>query len=216
MYDTLIADSRRFIAALARNNTRDWFAANRAAYDTKMKAPAEALLAELAPRLSDLTGHRVGQKLFRIHRDVRFSRDKRPYKEHLHVMWPIEAGARQDPVFFFGIGQDYVTAGAGVMAMDKSVLADWRKLADGDADWLRAPIVAAQAKGYALRDPELKRVPPPYGQDHPAGDLLRMKALVMTGELGADAALPRDLLAAFEDLWPMADRFLSVAEAPAL
>lgn len=216
MSKTLISDARGFLARLAAHNSRDWFQAHKAEYEAGLRDPAQALLADLAPKLADLTGHPVGTKLFRINRDVRFSKDKTPYNTHLHMMWPVQAGARQDPALFFGIGLDYVTVGAGLMGFDKAVLEDWRKLADGDAGFLRGPLSAAQAKGYTLRDPELKRVPKPYAPDHPAGDLLRHKSIVVTGELGDSAALPGDLMAGFADLWPVADMLLGVAEAPAL
>ena len=111
----LITDARAFLTRLNRNNTRDWWQAHKAEYDTGLRDPALALLDKMAPQLARLAGHDITTKLFRPHRDVRFSKDKTPYQTHLHMMWQIESEARQNPVFFFGIGLDYVTAGAGIM-----------------------------------------------------------------------------------------------------
>ena len=66
---------------------------------TELRDPAKALLEELSPRLASLTGFRVTSKLFRPHRDVRFSKDKTPYTTHLHMMWTVQSGSRQDSAF---------------------------------------------------------------------------------------------------------------------
>lgn len=208
---TLITDARAFLRDLSQNNNRDWFQDHKAAYEARLRDPAKQLLEDLAPAVSEMTGHPVGTKLFRINRDVRFSKDKTPYNTHLHMMWSIQGGARQNPVIFFGIGLDYVTVGAGLMGFDKPVLEDWRQLADGDPDYLRAALDPVLRKGYTLREPELKRVPKPFASDHAAADLLRHKSLVISGELGDDATLPADLLNGFRDLWPVADLLLTVA-----
>ena len=78
MFSTLISDAKTFLRDLALNNTRDWFHAHKTVYDTKLRDPAKALLEEMSPRLSTLTGCPISTKLFRPHRDVRFSKDKTP------------------------------------------------------------------------------------------------------------------------------------------
>lgn len=212
-FDRLIPDARAFLSELEANNTRDWFTANKARYDAQLKQPAIALLEDMRPRITKMTGLDAGTKLFRAHRDVRFSKDKRPYNTHLHMMWPLLGEARQNPVFFFGIGLDYVTAGAGVMGLDKPVLADWRNLVDLDTDRILGVIAGLKAAGYALRPPELKRVPAPFDKDHPAGDLLRMKSVSASRDLGAQPNLVTALDRAFDDLWPLNKVLLQAAEA---
>ena len=216
MFEAMVADVQGFVRRLAAENTKAFFDANRGEYEAKMRDPGKALMEAVAPELEALTGHAVQGKLFRINRDVRFSKDKSPYNTHLHMLWTVAAGTRADPAFFFGIGTDYVTVGAGLMGFEKDVLEDWRRLAGEDGDWLRAPLEDVLAKGYRVDAPELKRVPGEWGQDHPHADLLRRKGLVVWGDLGAKAALPGDLLAACKDLWPVNDRLLSVAEAPVI
>lgn len=211
--DSLIADARAFLPRLAAHNTREWWADHKAEYDRALKAPALALLEEIRPHLTALTELPVKTKLFRPHRDVRFSKDKTPFTTHLHMMWQIETGARQDVVFFFGIGLDYITAGAGMMAFDKAVLVDWRKFADLDADRLLAVLDGVIAKGAHLNEPELKRVPPPHDPGHKAAHLLRMKGLRAQCALPLDATLPDDLMARFSDLWPLNQLLIQVAEA---
>jgi len=212
-FSTLIPDARSFLAELGENNTRDWWQENRATYDAKLKAPAQALLETLSPELGQIADAPVKSKLFRPHRDVRFSKDKTPYNTHLHMMWQVDAGAPQNPVFFFGIGLDYITAGAGIMGFDKPVLINWRQMVDLDTDRIQGIIKGLTDKGYALREPDLKRVPPPYDKEHPAADLLRMKSVTGSRELDASAKLPDELLRSFRELWPLNALLISIAEA---
>ena len=216
MFDTLIPDAQTFVRALARDNTRDWFLAHKTDYDTKLRAPALALLDELTPKLAKLSGCSVTPKLFRANRDVRFSRDKTPYHTHLHMMWTFETGTRQDPAMFFGVDQDNVTVGTGMMEFSKPVLADWRKMVDLDGAYIAGKLKQLTDKGYAPWDPKLKRVPPPFDKDHPHGALLRQKGLVVTGSPALSGDLMADLDMAFTDLWPLSDMLIGVAETPTL
>lgn len=212
--ETLISDARKFYAALDADNTKTWWDENRGTYDKVLKPAALALLEEMQGPLEKITDGPVTTKLFRPHRDVRFSKDKRPYKTHLHMMWRMEGDARQLPVFFFGIGLDYVTAGAGMMGFEKPVLEDWRKFVDLDTDRMLGIINGVTAKGYSLRAPELKRVPTAYDKDHPGAELLKHKGLTASGELPADTTdFPKALTQAFGDLWPINALLLQIAEA---
>ncbi|MCF2870085.1 TIGR02453 family protein [Octadecabacter sp. G9-8] len=167
MFDTLIKDAQTFLRALAQDNTRDWFLDHKSEYDAKLRDPAKALLDELAPHLSRVTGYPVTTKLFRAHRDVRFSKDKTPYNTHLHMMWGVQTGTRQDPALFFGINPSQVTVATGMMEFSKDVLGDWRKVVDLDGAYVSDKIETAAQHGYAPWEPKLKRVPPPFGKDHP-------------------------------------------------
>jgi len=185
MMDPWTAQVRGFLTALAAQNTKTWWDAHKAAYASGLKAPAEALLARLTPPIEAMTGHKASAKLFRAHRDVRFSRDKTPYNTHLHLAWHLAAGGRQDPALFFGIGLEEVTVGVGVMEFTPDVLADWRRLLDLDGPRLAGLLQGAEAAGLRLWEPALKRVPSPWPQDHPQGRFLRMKGLVATTQIGA-------------------------------
>jgi uncharacterized protein (TIGR02453 family) len=212
-FDTLISTARTFYTGLAANNTRDWWLANKSTYDTGLKAPALALLDDMIAPLSDLAGAPVTPKLFRPHRDVRFSKDKTPYNTHLHMMWAIEGGGRQDPAFFFGIAPDYVIAGGGVMGFDKPMLEDWRTFVGMDAKRVAPVLHGAQAQGFTFWEPELKKVPAPYPADHLLGEFLRMKRCVGSRDLGSDARLPDDMLQAFLDFMPVLTLLQSVSQA---
>src|SRR5437899_11400410 len=86
----------RFFRALARNQRRDWFEAHRREYEHGWQAPMKALLAEVRERIDPLfPRHPLGEpKVFRIHRDVRFSKDKSPYKTHIGGYVAIDGAGR--------------------------------------------------------------------------------------------------------------------------
>ena len=212
-YATLKADAVPFYEALAQNNKRDWWLKNKTTYDTKLKSPALALLDQLTPQLSTLADAPIKGKLFRPHRDVRFSKDKTPYNTHLHMMWQIDGNAPQNPVFFFGIGRDYVTTGVGMMGFDKPMLTNWRKMLDLDTDRILGIVEGVKKQGFTLREPALKRIPSPYDKDHPAGHLLRMKGFVAGREITQDGVLSGQIMDAFKTAWPINDLLISIAEA---
>ncbi len=109
-FSRLVPDARAFFSALAANNTRDWFLANKATYEAELRLPAMALLDTLGADIERIMGTPPTPKLFRPHRDVRFSKDKTPYHLHLHLLWSTP------PVgWFLGIGRDYLSVGGGVI-----------------------------------------------------------------------------------------------------
>ncbi|MDU8926327.1 TIGR02453 family protein [Alisedimentitalea sp. MJ-SS2] len=199
-FDRLIPDTLDFLRALSGNNTRDWFNANKTTYDSQLKAPALLLLEDMAARLTRLTGQRTITKLFRPHRDVRFSKDKTPYHTHLHLLWTSADGGQ----WFFGISPDYVTAGAGRMGFDKKALAAYRANLPGQGAALLSAVTALLTQGARLSDPELKRPAAPITPDDPLADLARRKSLAVwfdyeTPPLGLPGRLEQD----FTRLWPL-------------
>jgi uncharacterized protein (TIGR02453 family) len=208
-------EAMRFLANLRDNNDRDWFADHRKAYDQAIKGPGEHLLASLEPALAELTGRPVSGKIFRIHRDVRFSKDKRPYNAHLRIAFParpvVKGGGEMTACgYFFALEPDRVLIGAGGFDFSGPVLDAYRAAA---ADPKKGPALEAvlaklEKAGLRIEGAELKRVPQPYAQDHPRAALLRRKGLnawrnvtdpaAITGE-----ALFAEILASFKALAPL-------------
>ena len=129
------------------------------------------------------------------------------------MMWALDTPAPQNPVFFFGIGTDYVSAGGGMMGLDKPILENWRKFVDLDTDRITEIVSSLNSQGFSLREPALKRVPSPYAKDHAAGELLRMKGIVASKDLGAPDDLVAAISSAFSKLAPLNALLLQVAEA---
>ena len=87
-----------FLSDLAENNEKAWFAENRSRYEADLKEPAQRFILAVGERLDRLSPslradpRPVGGSLFRIHRDLRFGKDKRPYKTHAGIQFRHSAG----------------------------------------------------------------------------------------------------------------------------
>ena len=161
----------QFFHGLKRDNSKAYFEAHRQVYEEQVRQPMEALLAELEKDL----GPDIEVKIFRLNRDLRFSPDKRPYKEHLgaYLSSPRAGGV------YLQVSNDgvYVAIGSHEMAPDQ--LTRFRDAVAGKEGEKLARIVAALVKdGYQVTEPSFKRVPAGYPADHPRGDLLRSKGLM--------------------------------------
>ncbi|WP_224816483.1 DUF2461 domain-containing protein [Hasllibacter sp. MH4015] len=158
----LITRANGFFTDLSANNNREFYEAHKATYNADIKKPAELLADLFAEDLAKATGTAHKPKLFRIHRDVRFSKDKTPYNTHLHLLWsqPVQAPT---PAWFFGSAPDYLLLGMGVMNLEKDSLTAYRTMVDRHGDELTDAMDAAhKAIGARLSDwgPDpLKRVP---------------------------------------------------------
>lgn len=202
-FHSLISDSRAFYADLAGNNNREWFNENKSRYEDGLKKPAKLLLDTISPLLNEMLDTPIKTKLFRANRDVRFSKDKTPYSQHLHMMWSPQGNGTQ-PIYFFGIAGEYVTAGAGIMGFDKAQQSDWRKwVSEREGDALQERIDTAIAAGATMRKPDLKRVPSPFEKDHPRADLLQRKSMTLWKDIEKDANA--DLTTAIMDAFKLFD-----------
>lgn len=204
----------RFLQELKANNTREWFGDNKSAYENAVKAPAQHFCDALTGQLQILTGAAHKSKIFRIHRDLRFSKDKTPYNAHLHISFIPESKMAAPPCWFFGLAPERLTVGAGVFAFDKPALEAYRQRVDGkDGVALAALLDLLKQDGVRIGDIELKRVPTGYPQDHPRTDLLRRKGLSVWRDfkdtqpaVGANAV--QNCVSAFSELKPVCDWLL--------
>lgn len=200
-----------FLTALRANNDRDWFAANKPTYERAVKQPAEDFCRAMTQRLDELTGLRHRSKIFRVHRDVRFSRDKTPYNAHLHISFMPVTDGFLNPGWFFGLEPDRLVAGTGVFELAKARLDAFRaRIAGDDGDDLAALLQDLSGNGARLSEPELKRVPQPYPVDHPHAQLLRHKSLsgwedFAAPRLACENGFAENCLTAFVRLKPLFD-----------
>lgn len=177
----LIDRSNTFFAGLAENNRKDWFEPRKDSFVRDIRKPAELLGDLFAEDLARRTGVAHRPKLFRIYRDVRFSKDKTPYNAHLHLLWR-QSGEGPAPAWFFGSAPDYLSFGLGLMDLRGPALTRFRAFIDRHGAALEAAMARAARRGAGLSDwgpPPLKRVPAPYGADHPQAGLLKRRALAL-------------------------------------
>lgn len=170
-----------FYRDLAANNSRDWFEPRKAGWKRDVEGPAKLLASLMAEEVTRLTGEAHGGKVFRINRDVRFSKDKAPYKTSLSMLWaPAEGPA---PSVYFAVEPEDVILGVGMPSVDKEALGRWRGFADRRGAEVEAAVREAGLRWGAFGAEPLKRVPKPFDAAHPHADLLRLRALVLLGGL---------------------------------
>jgi uncharacterized protein (TIGR02453 family) len=213
----------QFLVDLAENNTRDWFQPRKGEYERLLKQPLEtlcvALDAEFRARDIPLRAD-PAKSPFRIYRDVRFSKDKRPYKTAAAASFawlgddetPAEGRSHTDTVHgsggYFHLQPGEIFVGGGVWHPDASWLAAFRRRVADEYDGFRAIVEAPafrQTFGSVSDDGEsLKRVPPGFPPDHPAADVLRKKNITFGRRLSDDEALSPSLPSILADAYEVA------------
>jgi uncharacterized protein (TIGR02453 family) len=119
------AELFRFLVELQLNNNREWFGANKARYEEHVKHPLAAFAAALAPRLAKIAPGYGQAKVFRVHRDTRFSKDKTPYKTQAAAQF-LRTSAGSDvhqPGFYVHLEPGECFVAAGIWMPDAATLA---------------------------------------------------------------------------------------------
>jgi len=185
MFAGFAKDAPGFFHELSMEMNRDWFLANKERYETTWVAPMTELLAAVAAKLPGKLGV---PKIMRIHRDVRFSKNKQPYKTHIGASIPTAKG---HTALYLHLGVDEEFVGCGAYFFEPAQLPRWRKLVAGKPGEALAKVVAKLRKsGYTIGGhDDYVRVPKPFAADHPRADLLKQKGLT-----GGFPAMPRGML----------------------
>jgi uncharacterized protein (TIGR02453 family) len=189
----------RFLRGVARNNSKAWFEAHRTDYERYYVEPAKAFVTRLGPRLQKISPTvkfeaKVNGSLFRINRDVRFARDKSPYKTHLDLwFWEGDHRGWDSPGFFFRMFGDKLILGAGMHRFEKTQLEAYRRavLDRRQGAALEAAIAKVKRAGgrYELGGATRKQVPRGLDAGHPRAPLLLHEGLWASfeGKLPAEA-----------------------------
>ena len=216
-----------FLRDLTANNTREWLAGHREDYELFYIEPALAFIATLGPRLQEFAPGtkfepRANGSLLRIHRDVRFSKDKTPYKTHLDLwFWQGQAKGYTMPGFFFRMEADSLILGGGMHHFSKEILEAYRAaILDPTLGGDLADILEEIKDTYPVGGATLKRVPRGFDSNHERAGLLRHEALYA----GYEGPLPRAVQAPglidfcvghFKALWPLVRWLTRVAGSTA-
>lgn len=214
----------RFLTDLAKNNNRDWFAANKARFEDAVRTPYLKLIGDLQAPLAKISAHYRADprpqngSLFRIYRDTRFSNNKLPYK-----IW---AGARffhersreiEAPSFYLHLQPKHCFVGAGLWHPSPDTTKKVRQfLHDNPAAWTKATRSKAFRARYELGGESLTRPPRGYDPGHELIDDIKRKDFVATQVLPDAAVTSPQLLPlivdAFKAVAPMVDYLCAAVE----
>lgn len=203
-------ETLRFLAELERHNDRAWFQENRPRYEAHVKEPAGRLIADVGARLA------MDGKLMRVNRDVRFSKDKSPYKTNVGIGFH-PAGLPKGPLvagLYLHVSPKESFVATGVWQPEPPVLGAIRDaIVARPAAWRKARKV-----GLDEDEASLKRAPKGFDPGHEFAEGLRRKSFTASAPLTAAQAtggdLPKLLLAAEKRMRPL-NEFLGAAVARA-
>jgi uncharacterized protein (TIGR02453 family) len=179
-----------FLAALARHNEREWFQDHKATYDQlrrDFEADVAYWLRELVQDEPALAGLDAKKCVFRIYRDVRFSKVKVPYKTHFSAYFAAGGKHADAPGRYVQIGPNGQTLVAGgLYEPTKEQVAAIRQEIDYQAEGLHALLATAEARQFfpqGLQGEQLKKMPPGYEATHLEAAWLRHKSFLLSHEL---------------------------------
>ena len=157
-----------FFDRLAADNSKAFWTENKSTYDDRVRGPFVALLDALAPTYGDFT-------VFRPNRDIRFSKDKSPYKTNIAASTETEGGAS----IYVGLSADGLYAGTGYYSFAKDQLERYRNAVanEGTGTAVAKLVAAARRQGYEVHGQSLKVAPRGFPRDHPRVELLRHSGL---------------------------------------
>ncbi len=197
-----------FLRDLKKNNSREWFTANKPRYEEVALHPARTFISDFGPLLRKVSPHfiadprPVGGSLFRIHRDVRFSKDKSPYKTFVGIQFRHkQAKSVHTPGFYLHLEPGAVFVGIGIWHPERESLAKVRDAIVADpAAWKRAKGAKSFREHYTLEGDALKRPPKGYDPAHPLIEDLKRKDFIASTRLSEAATTEADFLQRFAGL----------------
>lgn len=180
-----------FLRELKRNNTRDWFQANKERYENDVRHAGLQFISDFGPHLRKISTsfvadpRPVGGSMFRIYRDVRFSKVKSPYKTAVGIQFRHKS--RRDvhsPGFYLHLEPDSCFAGVGIYHPDGPTLGKVREFLVEDPErWKRTKSGKRFRDAFELGGESLKRAPKGYDPGHPMIEDLRRKDFVAFAQI---------------------------------
>ncbi len=194
----------RFLGELAVNNDRAWFEENKPRYHREVRDPFLRFIADFAPHLAKITAHLVadprpaGGSFFRIYRDVRFSKDKSPYKTHAAAQFRHARGKDvHAPGFYLHLDPTGSFVGSGIWRPDPDALKRIRAAIQATPKkWTKAKV----ADPWALSGDSAIRTPKGVDPDHPLIEDLKRKDFIAIARLSRKQVCSPDFLSYFAQL----------------
>jgi uncharacterized protein (TIGR02453 family) len=170
-----------FLKKLSKNNNRKWFEENREMFNLNFLEPAVQFVAEMGEKLSTIRPSiiaipKTDKSIFRIHRDVRFSKDKQPYKTNMGLyFWEGKRKKMECSGFYFHLDNKMFGAGTGMYVFSKGMLANFRNLVANPANGKELSLIIKTVlmnKSISLGGKKFKRIPKGFDPEYPYADFL--------------------------------------------
>lgn len=202
----------RFLKELAENNDRLWFAENKERYEAVVKEPALRLIQDFTPHLKKLSPHfrATPRSLFRIYRDVRFSKDKSPFKTHTGIQFRHDRGRDvHAPGYYFHLEPGQVFVALGLWHPDSKTLRTIReRMVESSVTWKRVTRGKRFKEIFELEGDRLQRAPRGFDPEHPLVEDLKWKDFIGTASLPESAVTGPDLPERLARIWTAGTPFM--------
>jgi uncharacterized protein (TIGR02453 family) len=207
-------DTFTFLRELKRHNDREWFNANKERYEQSVREPFLQFINDIGPALRKISPNLVadprpsGGSLFRIYRDVRFSKDKSPYKTHAGAHFPLGKGMG-GPGYYLHLEPGECFVAGGMWMPDGTALQRIReRIAERPAEWNKARGDLDDDEG------SLKRSPRGFDPEHPMIEDIKRKSFTSSVRLSDSqmkrAGLTKTFVRSCEQIAPLM-KFLAAA-----
>lgn len=189
-----------FLRGLERNNKREWFQPRKEIYEEQVRKPLEQLVNAVNSELAEFSPRHVTpakKAIFRIYRDTRFSKDKRPYKTHIAATFFLQnLGKAAGPCFYFHFTPKELLIFAGVWMPEREELLAIRNMLAEQHQEFRSLLAGRNLRKSMgdLKGEQLSRVPKGFAADHPAEELIRHKQWFLESTLDASAVTSSRML----------------------
>jgi uncharacterized protein (TIGR02453 family) len=175
----------KFISGLSKNNNKKWFEDHRRDYEQFYLQPAKAFVIAAGLELEKFAPEiqfepRINGSIYRINRDIRFSKDKTPYKEHLSLFfWEGQSKKKAQSGFFFRLTPKRIYVGVGAHDFDKDRLSLYRRSLTNKktADKLVDAISSIEKSGFEVYGEHYKKLPKGYSVKKPYEKLMLYNAM---------------------------------------
>jgi uncharacterized protein (TIGR02453 family) len=202
MFNGFSKDTLKFLRELKKNNDREWFAEQKPRYEKSVLFPAMELVEAMAKPIEKISpcfqaiAKRSGGSIMRIYRDVRFSKDKSPYKTNLGIHFRhIQGKNVHAPGFYFHVSPEEIFFGAGIWCPPNPDLNRIRSLIDDDPDrWKKILRTKAIKSNFEKMGSSLKRPPRGYLEEPPLIDDLKMKDHILVTQMDKSDLLDQKLV----------------------
>lgn len=206
----------KFLADLSNNNERDWFQEHKNNYETHVREPALHLIEEFAPLLHNQSKHFIasskkqGGSLMRVYRDIRYSKNKMPYKTNIGIQFRHFMGKDvHAPGFYLHVANDECFIGAGLWGPESKTLRNIRDFIDENPRaWNRIFENEQFAENWAMAGESLKTAPKGFPKDHPMIVDLRRKDFIAVSPLTKEQMMADDLLDVLHQRYLMTEKLM--------
>jgi len=210
------ADFLRFLADLRKHNDREWFQAHKDCYETAVRDPFLRFVADLGPRLQKLDPpfvadpSPVGGSMMRIYRDIRFSRDKSPYKTGVAAhFYQANRRGESSPALYLHLEPGRSSIGGGIWQPEPPTLTKIRRAIVRDSKrWRRITRHPGFRATYTMTGNSLKRVPPGYDPSDPLADDLKRKDFIVGSRVADRLITARNFIDSVIDKYRTAVPFM--------